>query len=159
MGLHDSPYISGHDVVLLSMRVSPHLCAADVCVSGTSVRLAFRSNLQVRMMKELIKRAVEHVARNAREKIPVETSVRESPPPSVSGDVAPVASSWWPSFWRVSSRVVQGDVYEHVQMLSIDPRATGRARERAAVTSSRCRRIKELLVAHHQSRLPTMRSF
>ncbi|CAM9091454.1 unnamed protein product [Hapterophycus canaliculatus] len=73
------------------------IVAADVFITDLSFSL---SNLQVRMMKELIERAVEHVARNARENIPVDTSMRESPPSPVSGSVAPAASSWWPTFWR-----------------------------------------------------------
>ena len=57
------------------------------------------------MMKELIERAVRHVARNATHKASVAPPVQQ-PPPLPDLGAAPVASSWWPSFWRV--RVVDG---------------------------------------------------
>ncbi|CAM9524405.1 unnamed protein product [Scytosiphon promiscuus] len=85
------------------------IVAADVFIADLSFSL---SNLQVRMMKELIERAVEHVARNARENAPADTPVREPPSPSVPGGAAPVTSSWWPSFWRGTALE---DADEHLQ--------------------------------------------
>lgn len=72
--------------------------------------LAFPSNLQVRMMKELIDRAVAHVALNARRNTRAESPIQGTLPSAVVEAEAPVASSWWPSFWRVSGWQMVGFV-------------------------------------------------
>ncbi|CAM9544192.1 unnamed protein product, partial [Ectocarpus fasciculatus] len=73
------------------------IITADVLIADLSFSL---SNLQVRMMKELIDRAVAHVALNARRNTHAESPVQGAAPSSVVEGEAPVASSWWPSFWR-----------------------------------------------------------
>ncbi|CAN0521094.1 unnamed protein product, partial [Ectocarpus sp. 12 AP-2014] len=51
-------------------------------------------------MKELIDRAVAHVALNARRNTHAESPIQGAPPSAVVEGEAQVASSWWPSFWR-----------------------------------------------------------
>ncbi|CAN0117440.1 unnamed protein product, partial [Ectocarpus sp. 12 AP-2014] len=73
------------------------IITADVLIADLSFSL---SNLQVRMMKELIDRAVAHVALNARRNTHAESPIQGAPPSAVVEGEAQVASSWWPSFWR-----------------------------------------------------------
>ena len=55
------------------------------------------------MMKELIDRAVRHVARNASRNMSVRPLAQENP--RLIPEVAePAVRRWWP-FWRVSSRI------------------------------------------------------
>lgn len=83
----------------LDLTRKPHLLSAYQLLSLCAV--AFPSNLQVRMMKELIERAVEHVAHNASQEGSVDLPAEDFPPLPVLGAAPVVSSSWWPSFWRV----------------------------------------------------------
>ncbi|CBN76641.1 conserved unknown protein [Ectocarpus siliculosus] len=73
------------------------IITANVLIADLSFSL---SDLQVRMMKELIDRAVAHVALNARRNTHAESPIQGAPPSAAVEGEAPVASSWWPSFWR-----------------------------------------------------------
>lgn len=65
--------------------------------------LPLSSNLQVLMMKDLIERAVHHVARNARRKnIAPRGDSPESVPSPAGAAATRVAGSWWPAYFRVS---------------------------------------------------------
>lgn len=73
------------------------------------------SNVQVRMVKELIDRAVHHVARNASRGTSSPGPVQEPLPRPAPQVAAPVARGWWSSYWRVG-QLTGFTVYKYILM-------------------------------------------